>query len=147
MAAKNAPEANQARRVWIALVALVVLAAVLAVWMSARMSGKMSGAGASDEQAFTKATSGSKAKVVVEVGETTPDGMFRGKLLEKKTEEVYVRTNTPVTVQSNAQTNMVMGKPEDIRPAAIVHVTGTVRQDRALDAEQIVILTGYVHVE
>jgi hypothetical protein len=74
MEAKNTPEVTQVRRVWIALVALVVLVAALAVWMSARMSGKMSAAAASDEQAFAKAKLGSKAKVVVEIGETTPDG-------------------------------------------------------------------------
>ncbi len=79
--------------------------------------------------------------------ETTPDGTFRGKLLEKKTEEVYARTSALVTVQFNAQTKMVMGKPADIHAAAIVHATGTLRADRSLDAEQIVILTGYVRVE
>jgi len=52
-----------------------------------------------------------------------------------------------VAVQFSAQTKMVMGRPEDIRPGAIVHVTGTVRKDHGLDAGQIVILTGYVHVE
>lgn len=147
MEAKNASEGKRARRVWITLVALVALLAGLAVWMSARMSGKMSTAGASGEQALAKAAAGSKAKVVVEIAETTPDGTFRGKLLEKKTEEVYARTSALVTVQFNAQTKMVMGKPADIHAAAIVHATGTLRADRSLDAEQIVILTGYVRVE
>jgi flagellar basal body-associated protein FliL len=147
MEANSALEAKRARRVWIALVALVVLVAALAVWMSARMSGKMSAAGASDEQAFAKATAGSTGKVVLEVAEIAPSGTFRGKLLVKKTEEVYVQTGTLVAVQFSAQTKMVMGRPEDIRPGAIVHVTGTVRKDRGLDAGQIVILTGYVHVE
>jgi hypothetical protein len=64
----------------------------------------------------------------------------------KKTEEIYARTATPVTVQWNAQTNIVMGEMADVHAGAVVHVTGTVQKDHSSDAEQIVILTGYVKV-
>jgi len=52
-----------------------------------------------------------------------------------------------VTVRWNAQTKIVMGKETDIHAGAIVHVTGTVRNDHAIQAEQVVILTGYVKVQ
>ena len=46
-----------------------------------------------------------------------------------------------------SQTKMVMGKQSDIHPAAVVHVTGTLKKDRNVDASQIVILTGYVEIK
>jgi hypothetical protein len=42
---------------------------------------------------------------------------------------------------------IVMGKAEDIRAGAIVHVTGKVARDRRVQAKQIVILSGYVQVK
>jgi hypothetical protein len=135
------------RKVWVALIGTVVLAGGLVLWMSARMSGKMSDAATTDEREFGTAAPGSKAKIVLEIKGASPGGTIRGTLLQKKTEEVYVRTGTAVTVQSNADTKLVMGKQEDLRPAAVVHVTGAVRKDHGLDAEQIVILTQYVRVE
>jgi hypothetical protein len=40
-----------------------------------------------------------------------------------------------------------MGSAGDLRTGAVVHVTGTVAQNRRLEASQIVILTGYVSVD
>jgi hypothetical protein len=40
-----------------------------------------------------------------------------------------------------------MGKQEDVHPSAVVHVTGTLKKDRSVDATQIVILTGYVEIK
>ena len=97
--------------------------------------------------AFAQATPGSKEKIVVEIAEAAANGAVQGKVLQKKTEEIYVRTDIPVTLQTTSQTKFVMGKAADLRPGAVVHVTGTVRVDRGLDVEQIVILTGYVRVE
>jgi hypothetical protein len=135
------------RRVWAVLIGSVVLAVALVLWMSARMSGKMSDAAATDEQAFAKAAPGDQAKIVLEITEAPSGAAIRGTLLQKKTEEVYGRTRTKVTVQCNAGTKLVMGKQEDLSPGAVVHVTGAVRKDHSLDAEQIVILTKYVRVE
>jgi len=40
-----------------------------------------------------------------------------------------------------------MGKAEDVRAGAVVHVTGKMAADRSVQATQIVILTGYVQVK
>ena len=88
-----------------------------------------------------------KTKIVIEVEEVDERGTIHGKFLEKKTEEVYTRTGTAIVVQSSSDTKMVMGKREDLHKSAVVHVTGTVRADKSISAEQIVILTGYVKVE
>jgi hypothetical protein len=135
------------RLIWTVLIGSVVLAGVLVLWLSARMSGKMSAAAAADDQTFVKAAPGDQAKIVLEITEAPSGAAIRGSLLQKKTEQVYVRTRTLVTVQYNAGTKLVMGRQEDLRPAAVVHVTGTVRKDHSLDAGQIVILTQYIQVE
>jgi hypothetical protein len=88
-----------------------------------------------------------KTKIVVEVEDEDQQGTIHGKLLQKKTEEIYTRTGTAMVVQSSAETKMVMGKREDVHKSAVIHVTGSVRADKSISAEQIVILTGYVKVE
>jgi hypothetical protein len=124
----------------------IVLLTVFAVWRSSRTSEGMSAA-AADEKQFLQSDAGTKSKLVVEVTECPPDGTIAGKLLQKKTEEIYARTATPVAVHFDAQTKIVMGKKADIHAGAVVHVTGAGRDDRSIQAEQIVILTGYVKVQ
>lgn len=135
------------RRIWIALISAIVLLTMIAVWRSATAMKSMSAAAASEEQPFAQTAPGTKTKVVVEIGGAVPAGTIKGKLLSKKTEEIFTRTSTPVTAQFDAQTKIVMGKPNDLRPGAIVHVTGMIRGDHTIQAEQIVILTGYVQVQ
>jgi hypothetical protein len=134
------------RGVWFVLVAVVVLLFSLVAWKSGSMAKSMSAA-ASNDQDYSTSAVGSQTKIVLEIGEAGADGKMTGKLLEKRTEEIYLRTTTRVTMRSNAQTKMVMGKMADVHAGAVVHVTGTVQKDRSVDAEQIVILTGYVKVQ
>ena len=93
------------------------------------------------------AAPGSTIKLAIEIANIPSPDSFRGKLLRKKTEEIYVRTNAQVSVHSNDQTKMVMGKASDVHAGAVVHVTGRARNDHSVDANQIVILTGYVKIE
>jgi hypothetical protein len=137
---------NRARRIWFALIALVGLLIGAAIWKSARMAGTMSAA-ASGEQQFLQSTTGTRTKLVVEIAESGADGTIKGKLLQRKTEQVYTRSTSPVMVHSDPQTKVVMGAPSDIHPGAVIHVTGPVRDDHSITAEQIVILTGYVQVQ
>jgi hypothetical protein len=85
-------------------------------------------------------------KVVVEIQKPEGDGAFAARLLDRRSDTVYSRTATPVNIRSDSTTRFVMGKAADVRAAAVVHVTGTVDADHRLNAEQIVILTGYVEV-
>jgi hypothetical protein len=137
---------RRAQVVWGIVIALVVLLFAFAVWKSGRMAKTMSAAASSDEQEFSRSAVGSTAKFVAELTEVTTEGKITGRLLQKKTEEVYARTATVATVQSNEHTKIVMGKAADLMAGAVVHVTGTVQKDHAVAAEQIVILTGYVKV-
>ncbi len=138
---------TRSRSVWVAIISVIVLLAAFMAWSSFRSAQSMSTAAASDEDAFTRAAPGDAVKLVVEIEKSTAEGVIQGKLLQKQTEKIYLRTSTSVTVQSSSQTKMVMGKQEDVRPAAVVHVTGTLKKDRSVDATQIVILTGYVDIK
>jgi len=143
---KVRPNRSRARRVWFVLIAVVILLVGVAVWNSARMSVSMSAA-ASDEKQFAQAAPGTATKIVVEIATSATEGTLKGKLLQKKTEEIYTRTASSVAVRWDTQTKIVMGKEADIHPGAVVHVTGTVRDDHAIQADQVVILTGYVKVQ
>jgi hypothetical protein len=48
---------------------------------------------------------------------------------------------------SSGDTKFVMGKAEDVRVGAVVHLTGAMQEDRSVAAQQIVILTKYVKIE
>jgi len=135
------------RTVWFVLIALIALLFTFVVWKSGSMAKTMSAAAASDEQDFSRNAVGSSAKFVLEIAESGSEGKLTGKLLQKKTEEIYMRTATAVTVRSNSQTKIVMGKPADVHAGAVVHVTGIVQKDQVIAADQIVILTGYVKVQ
>jgi hypothetical protein len=144
--AKVGPNQGRARRAWFVLTGAVLLLVALAVWNSARMSISMSAA-ASDEQQFAQTAPGTNTKIVVEIAESAPEGTAKGKILQEKTKELYTRTTSSATLRWNTQTKIVMGKEADIHPGAVVHVTGTIRNDRAIQAEQVVILTGDVKVQ
>lgn len=134
-------------RVWMALTALAILALVAVILLAAQRDTKMSsGAAASGASQFLKAAPGTKMKVVVEIQNPEGDETFAARLLDKRSDTVYARTTTPITIRSDSTTRFVMGKAAEVHPAAVVHVTGTVGADHRLNAEQIVILTGYVEL-
>ena len=87
-----------------------------------------------------------KLKIVVEITDAGASRLIHGTLLEKKTEEPYTCTQTPVTVQSSQSTKMFEGKTEDVHGSAVVHVTGTRGTGGKIEAEPIVIPTEYVKV-
>jgi hypothetical protein len=71
---------------------------------------------------------------MLELNTVMPD-MFVGRIL-KKERRGYVRTPAVLRVRLDAATRFVMGDRSDLRPGAIVAVSG----------DRIVVLTGYVRV-
>jgi hypothetical protein len=137
---------QRAGRVWIALTVIVLLVLVAVILGAAQREHQMSsGAASSGAEQLLQAASGTKIKVVVEVEKQT-NGMFISRVLDPRSETVYTRTKTPVTILAADTTRYVMGKSADLHPAAVIHVTGTIDSDRHVKADQIVILTGYVQV-
>jgi hypothetical protein len=133
------------RWVWSIVAAVVIGSIAVIVWQAASRSVGMSVAVTS---ASTDAlVPGIQGKWVLEISSVDPSGVARGIVLDKKTETAYQRETARVTVYSDAQTRIVMGSLADMRAGAVVHVTGTLRPDRGIDAEKIVILSGYVTVQ
>lgn len=128
------------------LILLVSLLVGFAIWRATHFAESMAVV-ADSVKDVQQAKPEEKSKIVLEVEDANQQGTIHGKLLQKKTEEIYTRTATEVVVHSSSDAKMVMGKREDVHKSAVVHVTGTVRADKSINAEQIVILTGYVKVE
>jgi len=93
-----------------------------------------------------KAQLGSQLKAVVELT-SVGDGKAEGLVLDKHSETAYQRSKATLQIDLAPATKFVMGSVGDVRKGAVVHVTGTVSQNRRLETSQIVILTGYVSVD
>jgi hypothetical protein len=136
---------RKTNRIWWGLLAALAIVVGLAGW---RVTGRMmsmdaSAAGASQYEQYKP---GDTAKVVIEVTEAAA-GSLTGKILERENETVYKRTGKLGRATFSASTKVLMGKPADIKPEAVLHITGTVGSDHILTARQVVVLTGYVRVE
>jgi len=132
---------------WIGLIVVIVAVTLVAVWsVEVRAMRMQTAAAASDNDQLAKAQPGSQLKAVVELT-STGDGKAEGLVLDKQSENAYRRSNATLQIDFAPATKFVMGSAGDLRKDAVVHVTGTVAQNRRLEASQIVILTGYVSVD
>jgi hypothetical protein len=117
-----------------------------AFWNIGRRAMHMqTAAAASNGQQATNASVGSQLKAVLQLTSVS-DGSAQGVILEKESENAYHRTNQPMQVSFSKEVNVIMGSINDVHKGAVVHVTGTVGQNKVLVASRIVILTGYVSV-
>jgi hypothetical protein len=141
----NAVSIKSSRPWGIFLLAGLAALSLLFVWQGAGKMMTMKTQAANHTE-FLQLKAQDDAKIVVEIAEA-PAGRIRGKLLEKQDETHYARTGNQAEVAWGKDTAIVMGKAEDIRAGAVVHVTGKVAADHSVQAQQIVILTGYVQVK
>lgn len=121
------------------------LLGLLAAWRSAGRMMQMKADAVGNAQ-FTALNPGQSVKVVLEVVSQTPERKLTGRLLEEKDQTHYTRSPTEIEATFDSKTPIMMGKASDLQPGAIVHVTGTVAEDRSLRATRLVVLTGYVEV-
>ena len=141
----NSSSIKSTRPMWILMLAALAALSLVYVWGGAGKMLRMQTQAANNAE-FAQLKPEDDAKIVLEVAETTA-GRIRGKLLERQDETHYARTGKPAEVAWGKDTAFVMGKAEDVRAGAIVHVTGKVAADHSVAAQQIVILTGYVQVK
>jgi len=141
----NAVSIKSSRPVWIFMLAALAVLSLVFVWRGTGRMMRMQ-THAANQAEFVQLKPQDTAKIVVELTEAT-EGRIRGNLLEKQDETHYMRTGSQAAVVWGKDTTIVMGKAEDIHPGAIVHVAGKVAADHRVQAEQIVILTGYVQVK
>jgi hypothetical protein len=141
----NAVSIKSSRPIWVLMLATLAALSLAFMWSGgARMLRMQTRAARPAEFAQLKADA--ETKIVIEVIEAL-EGRIRGKLLEKQDETHYSRTTNLAEVAWGKDTVLVMGKAEDIRAGAVMHVTGKVAGDHSVQARQIVLLTGYVQVK
>jgi len=96
--------------------------------------------------AVLAATRGSTVKAVIRLEGHAGKNTYSAALLEGNNGADYRTTQSHIRVALSADTALVMGGVADIKPGAVVQVTGTMDSEHALHASQIVILTGFVHL-
>jgi hypothetical protein len=136
---------KRSKAAWVFLLAVLAALSAVFVWRGAEKAMKMQTAAANGSE-FAQAKQQESVKVVVEVFETA-EGEIRGRLLERQDDAHYTRTKDEARIHWDTSTAIVMGKTGDVRPGAILHITGTMAVDHSVQARQIVILTGYVQVK
>ncbi|HEY0797373.1 MAG TPA: hypothetical protein VGD64_16490 [Acidisarcina sp.] len=103
---------------------------------------------AATADSYYKLQPGTTAKVVLRLDEVARDTLT-GTPLQRETDTLYrlaAQKPRQIVVDLAAETSVVMGKPPDIVPGAVVQVSGAIGPSHRLQATQVVILTGYVRV-
>jgi len=133
---------------WIAFLLLLTAAVGLASRSVLVRVSRMKAADTS-VSAFIKMPPGTFTKVVVRV-EKVAGGHLTCTLLQRETDAVYrlpaAASGAEVSAVLRPDTPIVMGKPADIVPGAIVQLAGVLDQTHTLRASEVVVLTGYVRV-
>jgi hypothetical protein len=96
--------------------------------------------------AFADAAPGAPVHVVIEVASIDTGGQLRGRLLEEHGHE-YRRTSVSVVAQLTADSAVLMGAAADIKPHAVLELSGRFAGHHLVRVARIVVLTGYVTLE
>jgi len=95
-------------------------------------------------------STGQDIRAVVYVN-SVADGKLSGTLLQRENDTVYRQpaadSGSELEAALTTKTVVVMGRPQDIVPGAVVQVAGILDHSHILHTNQIVILTGYLRVE
>jgi hypothetical protein len=110
------------------------------------ISNRMMSAKPMTEAEVAAVSLGGEVEATLEVTGTPSEGVLQGTLLERQGNGTYQRTNRTLSVRWRSDTPVVMGKKADVHRGAVIQIKGKSRSDRSVDAERIVILTGYVTV-
>lgn len=97
------------------------------------------------ERAVAAAVPGEQLDVAIELA-AAAEGALSGAVLEQVAGTRYRRTPRTMAVRWTAATPIVMGQRDDVRAGAIVQVRGRLDARATLDADRLVVLTGYVEV-
>jgi len=114
-------------------------------WDTMKRSGAMTPRGMTGT-AFAKAAASASARLVIEVLAVGADGTFSGRLLEEHGGN-YRLTSVPVEGQLTADSAIVMGGTADIKPRAVLELSGRFDDRHRVRVARAVVLTSYVTVE
>ncbi len=127
---------------WVILIVGVLIAIMIPVYF---VSNRMMSAKPMTEAEVAVVSPGGEIESTLEVTATPSDDVLQGTLLERR-DGAYQRTKRSLNVRWRSDTPLVMGKKADVHRGTVIQIKGKSRPDRSVDAEQIVILTGYVTV-
>jgi hypothetical protein len=126
-------------------VALVVVLAVSAMVMAGgdhRDAGMVAGGNLP-----AHAAPGTVVEVAVSVDAVTDPGSVDGSVLVHLHGQTYRRGAEQIQVRWGPNVAIAMGDRSGIRPGAILQVRGVTRSGTAVQAQQLTVLTNFVHVE
>lgn len=124
---------------------IFITAMTWAGWDTMKRSGGMAPKGMR-EPALANTAPGSSAQLVMEVLSVGNGGQVRGRLLERHKGR-YRLTAVPVAAQLTAESAVLMGAAADIKPRAVLQLSGRFDDGHRIDVARAVVLTGYVKVE
>jgi len=129
---------------WAILIAAVLAIVMIPAYLINRM---MAATPTMTEAQVSAASPGAKIEATLEVTATPSDDLFQGTLLERQSDGSYQHTRRTLSVRWRPDTSVVMGKKSDVHRGAVIQVNDKSRADGGVDAEKIVILSGYVTVK
>ena len=130
------------RHPWLALTLGLLVVVVIPVYSIVKMTGSKP----ATQAEWVTAKSGDQIEVTIEITETISGTTAKGTLLETSDSRSYGRTARTIDIQLAPDTRIVMGKRENIHPGAVVQVKGRVGANQSVEAERVVILTGFVQI-
>lgn len=138
---------NRGRSTQFALLLGVTFVAAMAWagWDTTERAGGMTAKGMSGT-AFANTAPGASMRIVIEVLGVGAGGHFRGRLLERRG-GTYRSTPVSVAAQLTADSVVVMGAAADIKPRAVLQLSGQFDDRHRVHVARVVVLTGYVTVE
>ena len=135
------------------LLGLLILAVVAAILvplyivrttMTSQLAGSPTNAGTQAQAAAVRP--GSHTMLLCQVTSTPENNRMNGLILKENSDGSYSSTGSSVSIQWDPNRSITMGSRQDVHQGAILQVSGSVRSDRVVHADQIVILTGIVTV-
>lgn len=127
------------------LLAVFFIAAMAwATWDTMKRSGAMALRG-THGAAIVITRARATAGLIIEVLSVGNDGQIKGRLLEEYGGS-YRPTPVPVMAQLTTHTAIVMGTAADIKPRAVLDLSGRVDDHHHFSVARVIVLTDYVTV-
>jgi hypothetical protein len=114
-------------------------------WDTMKRAGSMHPKGMNGTAA-AKSNASTPAPLMIEVLSVGEGGLFSGRVLEEH-EGHYRLTPVPVEAQLAANSAVMMGGTSDIKPRAVLQLSGRFDDSHRVHVARAVVLTGYVTVE
>lgn len=139
---------NRARSTQFALLLGVIFVTGMAWagWDTMKRSGGMAPQGVDGTAFAAHGAPGASAKLIIEVLSVDNSGRLEGRLVEEHAGR-YRLTPVPVMAQLAADSAVVMGAAADIKPRAVLQLSGRFDDGHRIRVARAVVLTGYVTVE